>query len=251
MRHYLHAPDETVVRDSLDSAGDDLARIRAMSAEDLHKRPGRFWKQAAASALDCARAAYALDDAASVLAFLAESATFFGTALQHDAPIHLADVQNQLSVAIILDDAAQRTVLCALPRARYTTPAMVFAEAAHCAFGAYAAIAAHQLPGAQAQLAKAVGLLQRDKLPRPVHEDIGSAVAIEQAIVGRDEAALHAAFQQRHAAFTAKFMNPLIQHSPDGLLDIVGTGLACLAREHGLSVLADSVTVPLDLARCR
>ena len=248
MLSYLHHPDEAVVRANLESAQENRVLRHAMPPDTLDSRQGKFWKHHAAIALECASAAYALEgDAALVRDLLRDSSACFTRALAKEGAVNLAEMQQQLALAVLLGDSARLEALCALPRARYSSPDMVFPEAAHGAFEVFCALATQQPDAARSRLAEADALLAGGKLPRPVRDDIGAALALEQAILDGNASGFDDALGKRNDSFAAKFSNPQIQHHPHGLLDVWGLGLASLARARGLKVQADSVYTPQAL----
>jgi len=192
--------------------------------------------------LACASLSYAFDEADQVPLFLQEAGQWFARFLDTNKPVSLSDHAIFLAVALLRHDQALVHLIAGLPRERCTHPSYTFDETAFLAAEFFNALATgndriilerlERMPEASARSARLAPTSQTE---------MSSIFSIARAIVERNAAGLDAGAQARHEVFVARFREPRIRNTPEGLLDYLGLGLLRLAAVAGVEPRFESV----------
>lgn len=248
MRIYPHHPDPQTVSANYATAQSLLVRRAARTPEFLSGMGERFWKHNAATAIDCACAAYALEeDDRIVHDFLREASDCFADGLARSAPFTMSEMSDFVSVALIVGDDARAALPASLPPERYMSPSIIVFKVVHRVFQIYVALAAGMRDVAADLLHDSAAVLDSQKLPRKARILMANLLALQRAIVDADGAQLNTSLNLYVKDQIARFKDPDLADLPQGLIHLQGMGLIRLARRAHLDVRIDSVYLPVDL----
>lgn len=248
MRDYPHQPSEKVLVRNREAFLEIFKPDGAPVGSPAATEPEPFWTGNAENGRFCAAYLYALEaPLEAVRYYLGLSNASFSTGMVRRAPFDLDAVMQQLASAVIVKDADLATKLCTLPAERYQIDDVEFLPSTTREFDVWKAIVLGSRDAAAQSLQRAVTGLAADRIPRAFHDDSETMIALMNAVLTGDAAALDVALARRAKIIASNFKSPSLRQNPASLLDLRGLAIVAIGIRMGVVPTAGSVYHPLDL----